>query len=244
VPLPDATVASSDSAAARDCQWLRDLRLTREMLSPDKVPYVPAPRPATHHENRFPLTRLPVDDGAHYPQALFEDQLALTNVDHFVYSRGVCFPPSRFAWQPVFDQVHVNVRRLVADLPSCGALHGKKIGITACPSKRFHRKENWSYWREGWDMMTVVFAGPPCWAAELERSLIAEWKGTNGCQNSLPGGENRPKKTQPGFVYVVTVDLSLGLALQQKAKSRTDAEKAKHRRMCELIRESEGGAFD
>ena len=161
VPLPDATVASSDSAAARDCQWLRDLRLTREMLSPDKLPYVPAPRPATHHENRFPLTRLPVDAGAHYPQALFEDQQALTNVDHFVDSRGVCFPPSRFAWQPVFDQVHVNVRRLVADLPSCGALHGKKIGMTACPSKRFHRKESWSYWCEGWDMMTVVFAGPP-----------------------------------------------------------------------------------
>ena len=92
--------------------------------------------------------------------------------------------------------------------------------------------------------MTVVFAGPPCWVAELETSLIAEWKGTDGCQNSLPGCENRPKKTQPGFVYVVTVDLSLGLALQQKAKSRTDAEKAKHRWMCDLIRESEGGAFD
>ena len=65
---------------------------------------------------------------------------------------------------------------------------------------------------------------PPNWSAEMEKSLIAEWRGQRGCQNIAPGGENRPGPGVQSFVYLVVADLSSGLSLQQKSKRRSARE--------------------
>ena len=73
---------------------------------------------------------------------------------------------------------------------------------------------------QGFDSMIAIYRGPPNWCGELERSLITEWKGKMGNQNSNPGGENVPPAGIGCWVYVVSTSLGDDKDLETRAVAR------------------------
>ena len=155
----------------------------------------------------LPLTRQPVSDGLRYGIEAFAPQLAVAADDPYVVLQLPLLAES-------FMAASAHALRTVDGLVRSRPYLAYKVGITRSPSHRFHRRD-YGYYILGYTRMVVVFRGAPRLAAELERRLIAEFRGNTGCQNVATGGENPPPVGIGCFVYLVCADLADGRSLEQ-----------------------------
>ena len=172
-----------------------------------------APPPAASSADVFPLTQALVDDGHSYTNHDYAVQYALIDEDPFLCCKYF-FP--NMGWRAAFADAHATVRSLVP--PG----YAYKFGIATCPSVRFHRRD-YGYSRLGYDGGVVLFVGSPNACAELETSLIKEWRSKLGCQNVARGGEGKMRPGICSCTYMVYADLSTGLSLEQNAARQNPA---------------------
>jgi hypothetical protein len=164
---------------------------------------------------KLPLTGKLKDDGIRYADWLFDGQLAICSADPFM---EVQLPLPFLALEEQFCSVSDTLSEL---LRVNGPFIAYYIGITRHPVLRFHRRD-YGYFIRGFTGMWVLWCGPPNRGAELERYLIRERRGRNGCQNVNPGGENAPPSGIGAWVYCVWAVLDDGRSLQQRAASIPD----------------------
>ena len=118
-----------------------------------------------------------------------------------------------------------------------------KIGITRDPLARFRgvladgRRLWMTYIHEGFTNMELLCCSSPDHCADLEAQLISEYRGTPGCRNSNPGGENPPPDWCCCFTYVVFAEGGDGVGLLPAAR-----EAAKRRRLEKSVREAASSA--
>ena len=80
-----------------------------------------------------------------------------------------------------------------------------KIGVCFNPSHRF-RGETWSYCHEGFTEMQLLSVTEATEARLLEKDLIANFRGRQGCHNHAPGGEGIAPSRSFCYVYCVFAD--------------------------------------
>ena len=225
VPRPP-TVPSGDSARieaarieARDQARIR--RALNEQLKALASARVDTKRPkakqsvvqVASNDDLLPLTGKPISDGLVYEDSLFASQLELINRDPFL---DAILPEGTLTRTEAFAEVHQRVRAWRDDQAFDTIWY---VGISRGPSQRFHRLD-YGYFMRGFDSMIAIYRGPPNWCGELEKSLITEWKGKMGNQNSNPGGENVPPAGIGCWVYVVGTTLGDDKDLETREAAR------------------------
>ena len=229
--LADAPAAPADapptfsSVLSADCakalQEARDQRALKQQLKALASARVDAKRPkakrsvvqVASNDDLLPLTGKPISDGLVYDDSLFASQLELINRDPFL---DAILPEGMLTRTEAFAEVHQRVRAWRDDQAFDTIWY---VGISRGPSQRFHRLD-YGYFMRGFDSMIAIYRGPPNWCGELERSLITEWKGKMGNQNSNPGGENVPPAGIGCWVYVVSTSLGDDKDLETRAVAR------------------------